>query len=427
MRVRLHTLGCRLNEAETETWAAQFRRRGFAIAGRDELAELVVVNTCAVTGEAVRKSRNLLRRARRHHPGAKLIVSGCYASLEAETIAAATGVDLLVTNRDKDHLVGIAIERLRLEARAAQVSDQDAAPLFGRGRQRAFVKVQDGCRHRCTFCIVSRARGPERSRPLAEVVDEVDRLSGGGVQEVVLTGVHLGGYGRDLGLDLAGLLRALLDRTRMERIRLGALEPWDLPNGLWELLREPRLMPHLHLPLQSGSDAVLRRMGRRASSAHFARLAAKGRDAVPDLNLGTDIIVGFPGETEHDWAETLAFVEAMAFGQVHVFSYSPRPGTPAAGLPDQVPAPVKRERVRQLGELAGRLRRRTLERFIGRRMPVLVEGADPVAGQAERFGYTSNYLPVCVTEAPDWVGRQRIVDVSLTGIRHHGEALTGRP
>ena len=320
MRVRLETLGCRLNEAELETWARQFRERGYGIAAEGEPADLVVVNTCAVTGEAVRKSRQILRRVQRHNPAARLVVSGCLASLEAAAIAREPPVDLVVANRDKERLVEIAAQALALPSRPPTDLDGDAGALFARGRQRAFVKVQDGCRHRCSFCIVTLARGEERSRPVGEVVAEINRLASGGVQEVVLTGVHLGGYGSDIASDLLALLRAVLGDTQVPRVRLGSLEPWEIPDGLWRLFADRRLMPHLHLPLQSGSDAVLRRMARRCRTRDFAALVATARERVPELNLTTDLIVGFPGETGAQWRETLDFVAAIGFGHVHAFT-----------------------------------------------------------------------------------------------------------
>ncbi|MEY6432260.1 tRNA (N(6)-L-threonylcarbamoyladenosine(37)-C(2))-methylthiotransferase MtaB [Thioalkalicoccus limnaeus] len=426
MRVQLHTLGCRLNEAETERWAEEFHRRGIRLAADHEPTDLVVVNTCAVTTEAARKSRNLLRRTHRRSPDAKLIVSGCYASLEADQLAAWRDIDLLVTNRDKDRLVEIVLARFPEPPRQLASTHDPAEPLFVRGRQRAFVKVQDGCRHRCTFCIVSRARGAERSRPLTDVIAEVRRLTDAGLQEVVLTGVHLGAYGRDQGIGLTDLVRALLAETALPRLRLGALEPWDLPADLWDLFADPRLMPHLHLPIQSGSDRILRRMARRGTTDAFARLVAAGRAAVPDLNISTDIIAGFPGETDADWDETLAFVAATGFGQLHVFAYSPRPGTLAATYPDQIPAPVRDHRRAQMTALGRTLRLATLRTFIGRRMPVLREGKQ-LEGTA--FGYTPNYLPVrfavdaMVTPDPN----DRLWDLSLVGLDPATETLIGVP
>ena len=370
-RVLLKSLGCRLNEAELESWAEGFRRRGFLIAEGDGPADLVVINTCAVTQEAARKSRQLLRRCQRTNPRARLAVSGCLAALEANDLVQRLGADLLIDNRDKDRLVEIAADALALPAMPALTQTDSAAPLFARGRQRAFVKVQDGCRYACTFCVTTLARGEERSRPLDEILEQVAGLAASGVREVLLTGVHLGGYGSDRGTDLARLVSALLDRTSMPRIRLGSLEPWDLPPDFWDLFADPRLMPHLHLPMQSGSDAVLRRMARRCKTAEFARLAERGRAAVPGLNLTTDIIVGFPGETEADFAETLRVAEASRFAAAFTFQYSIRPGTPAATMPGQVPKQVVQERYERLVELVGDLAWRENKSLVGTEVEVM--------------------------------------------------------
>ena len=429
-RVRLQSLGCRLNEAELEAWAEGFRRLGLRVAGDGEPADLVVVNTCAVTREAARKSRQLMRRGRRLDPQARLVVSGCLATLEPDTLGDAGAADLIIANRDKDRLAEIAAATLALPVDPGRSTETPSQTLFARGRQRAFVKVQDGCRHKCTFCITTLARGEERSRPIAEVVDQVSRLAASGVREVVLTGVHLGGYGGDLESGqprgLAGLIRALLSDTSVPRIRLGSLEPWDLPAGFWELFCDRRLMPHLHLPMQSGSDTVLRRMGRRCRTTAFARLAEEGRSAVAGLNLSTDIIVGFPGETESDWQETLAFVEALGFGQVHVFPYSRGPGTHAAELPGQVDTGTKRRRARDLTRIARRLRRGVLETQIGARVPVLRE-ADPVSGGGSGlFGHTPNYLPVRIDPDPEAPPVGDIMEVRILGLTPEGDMLRGR-
>ncbi len=336
MKVHFQALGCRLNEAELETWSREFRRRGHQVCADAEQADLVVINTCAVTHEAVRKSRKLLRRTHRANPLAKLVVSGCYASLEPERAAEELGVDLLVPNPDKDRLVEIAERRLHLHAMPLMATETDANPLLARGRQRAFIKVQDGCRYRCTFCIVTQARGEERSRSTTEVVEQVNQLYAEGIHEVVLAGVHIGGYGSDDGSSLYELIKAVLKDTDMPRIRIGSVEPWDLPDNFWDLFDNPRFLPHLHLPLQSGSDPVLRRMARRCKSSEFELLSLQGRAAVPDLNITTDIIVGFPGETEQEWRETLEHVERIGFGHLHIFPFSPRSGTKAARMPDPV-------------------------------------------------------------------------------------------
>ncbi|RQW78250.1 MAG: tRNA (N(6)-L-threonylcarbamoyladenosine(37)-C(2))-methylthiotransferase MtaB, partial [Methylococcus sp.] len=351
MRVRLQTLGCRLNEAELETWAREFQAEGHRLVDAQEEADLLVFNSCAVTQDAVRKSRNLLRKAARENPEAKLVLSGCYASLnpgEAESL----GVDLVVANTEKHRLVEMTHERLALPTMPAHSTVPGESALFRLGRHRAFIKVQDGCRYRCTYCIVTVARGEERSRDPAEIVDEINRLHGQGIQEAVLTGVHLGGYGSDNGSNLTGLIRTVLDQTRIPRLRLGSLEPWDIPDDFVGLFADPRLMPHLHLPLQSGSDSVLKRMARRCKTAEFAQLVDRLRRSVSDINITTDLIVGFPGETEAEWQETLGFVKRIGFGRIHTFGFSPRQGTAAAVMPGQIAGDVKKIRSRDLHELA---------------------------------------------------------------------------
>lgn len=403
MRVSLKTLGCRLNEAELETWARQFQARGHHIVADREEADLLVFNSCAVTQDAVRKSRNLLRKAARENPAAKLVLSGCYATLNPEE-AASLGVDLVVANTDKARLVDLASRELALPAMPSAATEPGATALFRLGRHRAFVKVQDGCRYRCSYCIVTVARGEERSRPAGEIIGEINALHDQGIQEAVLTGVHLGGYGSDSGSDLTTLVRDILAHTGIPRLRLGSLEPWDIPEAFLRLFENPRLMPHLHLPLQSGSDPVLKRMARRCRTGEFADLARRLRAAVPDINLTTDLIVGFPGETDAEWAESLAFVESMGFGDSHVFGYSPRDGTPAAALPNPVPAPVKKARGQALHRLVEAQKAAMFRRFLGREFPVLWEGVRTgTDGKIGIYGYTPNYLKVGLA-APEAMG-----------------------
>jgi threonylcarbamoyladenosine tRNA methylthiotransferase MtaB len=427
MHIHLKALGCRLNEAELDTWSRDFQARGHRMTGDAAEADLVVINTCAVTEEAVRKSRQLVRRAHRANPAAKLVMSGCYASLDPEQAAAELGVDLVVPNPDKDRLVAIASEALQLPTMPAIAAEPGEQALLARSRQRAFIKVQDGCRYRCTYCIVTLARGDERSRPIGEIVAEINRLHASGIQEVVLTGVHLGGYGSDTGSDLYTLVSAVLADTDIPRLRLGSLEPWDLPPGLWALFANPRFMPHLHLPMQSGADSVLRRMARRCKSGEFAQMMAEASSAVPDLNVTTDIIVGFPGESADEWAQTLEFVERMGFGHLHIFAFSPRSGTKAAGLAEPVPRDIKRQRSEQLHALGARLKRQMLERFTGREFEVLVEGSPQAddAGHTVWSGYTPNFLRVAIASDADL--ENRLLRVRCDAVSADGELLHATP
>ncbi len=423
MQVFLKALGCRLNEAELERWSRQFQDRGHRISDKLEDADVVVLNTCAVTEEAVRKSRRLIRRAQRANPLAKLVVSGCYVSLTGDIASLPDGVDLLVTNRDKDRLVELSQEKLQLQAMPHLATEPGTAGLYTRTRHRAFVKVQDGCRYRCTFCVVTVARGPERSRQVGEIIAEINRLVESGIQEVVLTGVHVGGYGSDSGVTLHQLIAAILADTDLPRLRLASVEPWDLPQDFFSLFADPRLMPHMHLPLQSGSDIVLRRMARRCKTADFEKLAEHARSEVPGFGITTDIIVGFPGETERDWQQTVALVEKLRFSHVHIFPYSPRAGTKAAHLPDQLSTAVKKRRVRELHVVSARIKRELLAAAVGRRCSVLFEDGQAIEERAglRYFGYTPNYMRV-VADVTKSLSNQ-IVEVRIKGIEAGGDVL----
>ena len=401
MQIHLKTLGCRLNEAELETWAAAYQRAGHQLTRQVEDAQLVVINSCAVTEDAARKSKQLIRRVHRSNPQAKLVVSGCYASLNSDEAAQLMGVDLVVSNADKAQLVNKTLTELNLNTMPAMSTEPGEVSLFSRGRQRAFVKVQDGCRYRCTFCIVTVARGDEVSRPVAEVVEEINTLQQQGIKEVILTGVHLGGYGGDINSSITDLIKAILANTTVERLRLGSLEPWELPADFFQLFSNPRLLPHLHLPLQSGSDSVLKRMARRCKSQEFAALVQQAKQ-VPDFNITTDIIVGFPGETEAEWQQSLDFIAQTGFGHMHIFSYSPRAGTAAASFPGQLNSVIKKQRSQALHGLAAQLKHAFIVDNLGKEMSVLWEGQTESLenGKQRWFGYTQNYLRVaCEVEA----------------------------
>ena len=426
MQVHFQTLGCRLNEAELESWARQFRQQGDSVVTEIEHADLVVVNTCAVTAEAVRKSRRLIRRAQRSNPQAKLVVSGCYASLNPHESSALPGVDLLVANRDKEKLPQLVAQKITVTSMPMIATEPAENALFSMGRQRAFIKVQDGCRYRCSYCIVTEARGEERSRPLIEIIDEINDLHSQGVQEAVITGVHLGGYGSDLGCSLSELISAILERTTIPRLRLGSLEPWDIPGDFWKLFDNRRLMPHLHLPLQSGSDSVLRRMSRRCRTADFQRLMMDAQRQIPELNITTDIIVGFPGENDAEWRQTMDYLRRLQFSHMHIFSYSPRPGTKAAGLPSQVDTNTKRQRSKELHQLMSEMKSTSLQAALDQSVEVLVESRVTQEDGDWYVGYTPNYLRIRfpVPEKQSSM-ENRIVSVEITAVDHQNGRLTG--
>jgi len=392
MRIYLETTGCRLNQSEVEAMARQFRRAGHELVSAAGEADLCVVNTCAVTRQAAGDSRGLIRRLNRANPSARIVATGCYAQLAPQAVGDLPGVAQIVSNLDKDRLVPLT---LGADAAAAPFDAEPLACDFAAGalgRTRAFVKAQDGCDNRCTFCVTTLARGPGRSRPLDEVTAEIRALAAAGYQEAVLTGVHLGSYGRDHGErdGLARLVRAVLERTPIVRLRLSSLEPWDLAPDFFALWENPRLCRHLHLPLQSGCDATLRRMGRRTSQTAFGALVESARAQIPDLALSTDVIVGFPGETEDEFAQSAAFVRSLDFMKLHVFRYSARPGTAAARMPGHVPPAAMKARSAALLVLSDEGARRYAARWLGREVEVLWEQA---AG-AQNSGLTDTYLRV---------------------------------
>jgi threonylcarbamoyladenosine tRNA methylthiotransferase MtaB len=420
MKVYLETTGCRLNQSEIETIARQFRQVGHVIVGSAEEADLCVVNTCAVTSEAARSSRHMIRQLNRSNPQASIVATGCYAHLSPETVESLPGVTQVISNLDKDRLVTLALHL------ASQPQVFDREPLVRDylggvlGRTRAFVKAQDGCDNRCTFCVTTIARGPGRSRPPEDVLREIQALAAAGYQEAVLTGVHLGSYGHDRGErdGLYRLVRAILDRTEIRRLRLSSLEPWDLSPAFFELWSDTRLCRHLHLPLQSGCDATLKRMARRTTQARFRDLVSSARAQIPELAISTDVIVGFPGENEAEFETTAAFVHEMEFMKLHVFRYSPRAGTAAARMPSQVPEAIKKERSARLLAVSDESAQRFFERFVDREVEVLWE---QVAGASEagflNTGLTDNYLRVQM-ETPA-VLTNTITTVRATGVAGH--------
>lgn len=433
-QVYLSTLGCRLNEAELSSWSHAFEARGHQLVSRAEDANLIVLNTCAVTAEASRKSRKLASTLHRKSPNAKLVLTGCMAELEPERARELNGVDLVIGNRDKEELVEQVLSRIDLEAMPSMATEPESVHPYAPGveqtqaqtsglvrlekagadRTRAFIKVQDGCRNHCSYCVVTIARGEERSRSIADLVTEIRTLQAKGYREAVLTGVHLGGYGHDLGTDLMALVRAILAETSIERLRLSSLEPWDLPGNFAELWQNPRLMPHLHLPLQSGCDSVLRRMSRRCFTEEYRGLASTLRAGIPGLNITTDLIVGFPGESDAEFEASLRFVEEVGFGHVHIFGFSAREGTRAATLPGRVSGPVIRERSRHMHRLAARMKEASMQSYLGSVRSVLWEGSGSAHdGRRVYQGYTDNYLRVETTVDPQASLRQHIADALL--------------
>lgn len=401
MKIYLDTIGCRLNQSEIETMAREFRAAGHEIVDSADLAELAVVNTCAVTNEAAADSRSAIRQIARAGVG-EIVATGCWATLQPRDAKDLPNVLRVVANDRKERLVS---EVLNLPPESFDLEPIVREPLPGLHRRtRAFIKVQDGCDNHCTFCVTTVARGEGRSRPLAEVMLDIQAALRGGTREIVLTGVHLGSWGQEYGRHLRDLIRAILRETDVPRLRLSSLEPWDLDAEFFQLWSNKRLMPHLHLPLQSGCEPTLKRMARKTTPQTFRELVAAAQHAIPEVAITTDVIAGFPGETEAEFAESLAFVREMNFAGGHVFTYSPRPGTGAAKMKGQVPPELRKKRNHILREALDESAKAYRQKFIGRRLSVLWESSSEMGEWGWRMeGLTGNYLRVtAVTPSPRW-------------------------
>lgn len=414
MKVYLQTLGCKLNESELESWARDFVARGDEIVSDPRLAETIVLNTCTVTAQAARKSRNLTRHLARSNADAQIVLTGCFATMSPAQAAALPNVALVVSNADKDQLVRLAGARLgeldfQIAANGCRVPEAvsgDLLPSLRRGgvggevlRTRACVKIEDGCNMSCTYCIIPLARGRARSRSQNEIVDEIKQLVDTGFQEVILTGVQISDYrleereaGRGRLHGLCDLVNAILRETNLPRLRLTSVAPWDLDAELLDRFSDARLCRHLHLSLQSGSSTVLRRMRRPYSAEQFADAVELARKKISDVAITTDVIVGFPGEADVEFQESFDFVERMNFARVHVFPYSAREGTVAAKLPLHVEEPIKDARHNAMQRLADASLRRFAEKFVGRTLNVLYE--ENASDDGLWSGYTDNYIRV---------------------------------
>ena len=419
MKIYLDTIGCRLNQSEIETMARQFRTAGHEIVGMADEADMAVVNTCTVTSQAAADSRGAIRRIARAGVN-EIVATGCWATLRPEKAASLPNVLHVVSNSHKDNLVA---EMLEIPSESFDLEPIAREPLPGlRQRTRAFIKVQDGCDNHCTFCITTVARGEGRSRPLADVIVDVQSALEGGTKEIVLTGVHLGSWGQEFNAHLLDLVRAILIYTDTPRLRLSSLEPWDLDADFFSLWEDERLCQHLHLPLQSGCATTLRRMARKTTPASFRDLVAAARQITPEAAITTDVIAGFPGETDEEFAESLDFIREMDFAGGHAFTYSPRPGTGAARLGGQVRHEVRKERnavlrgIFEEGAMAFR------KRFLGQGTSVLWESVTQMDGQGWQMeGLTGNYLRVTASAAkPLWneiseVKLQNMLDEKIRG------------
>lgn len=421
MRVYLNTIGCRLNQSEIEAYARQFRAAGHTLVSDPAEADLTVINTCTVTTAAAADSRKLIRSAAR--AGSKeTVATGCWATMEPLAAAELPGVSSVVVNNEKDNLVS---KLLQISPNAFDLEPVERQPIPGaRLRTRAFIKVQDGCDNHCTFCITTVARGQGRSRTQKDILADIQAAIAGGAQEVVLTGVHLGSWGQDFDsrLHLRDLVMYLLEYCDAPRMRLSSLEPWDLDADFFALWQDRRLARHLHLPLQSGSVATLRRMARKTTPDDFAQLVQAARAAIPGAAITTDVIVGFPGESQDEFQQSLEFVRRMNFAGGHVFTYSARPGTGAARMSGHVDHALRKSRNAEMRAVFEASARAYQDQFVGQQLPVLWESASPLGPDSWTIsGLTDNYLRV-TAQAPRKLWNV-ITPVELVG--SNGQDLVG--
>lgn len=413
-KVSFHTLGCKLNFSETSTIARQFASGGYVRTQNVAEADVCVINTCSVTEHADKKCRNLIRKIHRDNPSAIIAVTGCYAQLKPDEIAAIEGVDLVLGNRDKGDLF----------RRVAALGGKEGAHVYSCGtneltnffaafssgdRTRAFLKVQDGCDYKCSYCTIHYARGCSRNMPIADIVAEARQIAAAGQKEIVITGVNTGDFGKSTGETFAGLLSALNDVEGIERYRISSIEPNLLTDEVIGICAaSDKFQPHFHIPLQCGSDKILRLMGRRYDSAVFRDRIAAVRRAMPDSFIGIDVIVGFPGETEEDFMQTYDLLAELAPAYLHIFPFSERAGTPAVSMPGKVSPAVKTERAERLNGLCLKLHRQFYERHEGTLSKALFECR---GNNGMMYGYTGNYIRCKAPYDPALVNR--ICDVRL--------------
>ena len=425
MKVFFDSIGCRLNQSEIERMAYQVIQAGHHPVASPEECDLAVINTCSVTAAAASDSRNKIRGVHRRNREAQIVLTGCWSELEKDAASALPGVIQVVANPEKDTLIPTVLGFPELEPNW-DVLERHPVPGIRR-RTRAFIKVQDGCDNHCTYCLPTIARGASRSRPIEAIVAEIRSAVRGGVKEVVLTGCQLSAYGVDHpdNKDLSTLIRSALNQTNISRIRLSSLEPWGLPKDLFALLRDARVCRQLHIPLQSGCDETLRRMGRPIVSDSFANIVSEARETIPGLAITTDILVGFPGETEKKFELSLAFVEKMRFAGAHVFVYSPRTGTAAVNFADQITTQVARDRSVRVRKIVGESGNIFRTGFLGDTMPVLWEKASPSEINGWHLsGLTDNYIRVHSESRRDLQNQISLVRlVEMEGEKVRGELL----
>ncbi len=400
-KVAFYTLGCKVNQYETEAMTELFKNDGYEITHFEDFSDIYIINTCTVTSMSDRKSRQIIRRAKKKNPDAIIVVTGCYAQTAPDDVLKIDGVNMVLGTNERHRIVELT-KNLLSDSKQKEVYNimnshefEELSISSYSERTRAFIKIQEGCNQFCSYCIIPYARGPIRSRDPKSVIDEITTLSKNGFTEVVLTGIHVASYGKDLlDMDLGKLLVMVNDIDGIKRIRLSSIEPMTLNESFIKaILPCKKLCHHFHLSLQSGSDATLKRMNRKYTTEEYKSVVAGLRTAYPDVAITTDIMVGFPGETDEEFDQTVEFVKSIKFADAHIFQYSPRKGTVAARRPDQISPKIKESRSKVLLEITEKNRKEFLESFIGKTLEVLFEQP---TNDGFFEGKTDNYITVCV-------------------------------
>ncbi len=426
------TLGCKVNQYESEAVSTIFEDSGYSIVDFDEVADVYVINTCTVTNLSDRKSRQAIRKAKKQNADSIIVVMGCYAQTSSGEVAEIDGVNLVIGTKDRNRIIEF-ISRIEAgECRINAVDNIMTTSIFEdlklntyKERTRAYIKIQEGCSQFCSYCIIPYARGPVRSRKPEDILEEVKTLANNGFLEIVLTGIHIASYGRDLKtIDLLGLIKQIHQVEGIKRIRLGSVEPRTISEQFVEAAKQlPKLCPHYHLSLQSGCDETLKAMNRKYTSEDYMKCVNLLKDNIKDVSLTTDLMVGFPGETDENFEQSLSFAKRVAFLKIHVFKYSPRKGTPAATMQNQIPPSVKDERSERMLKLSDSLEKQYMSQYLGKTVEVIFE--QQVNGQKDLYeGLTANYMRVVAMCKEDIKGKMLNVNIkSLEGTHFLGNIL----
>lgn len=416
MKVGIYTLGCKVNTYESEYIMSLFKDKGYQICDFNDKCDVYIINTCTVTNQSDSKSKKIIREAIRNNPDSCVVAMGCF--VEANKDVDIEGIDILIGNKDKSKVVELVEEYFKNKN---QIKDlySDLGTIFEdmeistfEGRTRAFVKIQDGCENYCSYCIIPYVRGKCRSKEKVKVISEITKLVNNGYKEIVLTGIHTGNYGRDLDTDFADLLESIVKIEGLYRLRISSIEITELNDRVLDIIKNNNIIAdHLHIPLQAGSDTILKLMNRKYDKEYFRNMIKKIRNIRPDISISTDIIVGFPGETEELFNETIEFSRELEFSKIHVFPYSVRKNTPASKFPNQLDNSVKKDRARKLIEVSQELEKKYMSKFLNKEVEVLIENSK----DGSSYGHTSNYLYV---KTDNKYNSEDIVNVSLSNINY---------